>query len=98
MAHKLCLLPWKKTSDNLAIRLNFVYDYGPPRGTESINVRFTQWHGKGRKVSLWGYKFDEESKMWRTRAQLFNLRKIFSVPRPELDDDALAFAHEAERS
>ena len=74
------------------VQLRFVYDYGPPRGVETINVRFTQWHGKGTKVSLWGYKFDEETNEWRKKAKLNYLNKIFSVPRTELDDDALYVA------
>ena len=72
------------------VPLRVVYNYGPPRGLESIHARFTQWHGKGIKVSLWGCKFDDSTNEWRKKAQLFNLKNIFSVPRSELNDDALA--------
>ena len=79
----------------MMVQLRFAYDYGPPRGVESISVRFTQWHGTGMEVSLWGYKFDEGINEWRKKAQLFNLKKIFSVPRTEIEDDALSVANKA---
>ena len=95
-AHKLRYLPWKRTAEKVIVQLRVEYEYGSPRGVETINVRFTQWHGKGMKVSLWGYKFDETANEWRKKAQLFNLMKILSVPRSELEDDALSVAKQAE--